>query len=75
MPTVLAIFAGILALKGIDGWEWFLFGALVTGYSFSFKTSDDEEKAEPVKKSKFQERLENALREQQELAKKKESIQ
>ena len=40
LSIILGLTAGILAYNQIDGWGWFLFGAIVT---FVYPSKNDEE--------------------------------
>jgi hypothetical protein len=43
VPLICIIIAGIMAIKGIDGWGWFIFASVVTARGFSYKHEDKKD--------------------------------
>jgi hypothetical protein len=43
VPLACIVFAGIMAIKGVGGWGWFIFGAAITGTELKFKSNDKKE--------------------------------
>jgi len=42
-PIICAVFARLLALRGLDGWGWFLVIALLTTGTTVYSRDDDDE--------------------------------